>query len=248
MSRTHASVQASTTPVATHVTPAVQRTAAPALASSDVRVAERRPRAGHHFGDVSFVEPAVTSVQRDPTDPPSTPLDNVRRMLAGTYAAFLLRNQAQQLRGGAVDPSSRLGALQHTARFQPGTVGHGAHWGISQVHAFMGNIGQSTIGNLFGGARAQQMMAQPIYSPGNMGLARMEHGFWRNALANPASLGEWFGGLVGSTFPPFSRGGLQMFGNLARTAAPRAAMRAGPVGAAGYLSWDALQSLFPRRQ
>ena len=240
MARTHAVVQGSTAPVTTHATAVPTRPAVSAFEPPDTASAPERPIAGHHFADVSFVEPAAASVQRQPDPPPSGNPDDARRMMEGGYSGFILRNLLMQRYGGTPDPSTRLAALRGTAHFNPGTVGHGAHWGITQIYSMLGGIGQSTIGSLFGSPQAQSMMAQPIASPANRGLANMEHGYWLQRLMRPGSAGELFGGILGSIFNPGARAGLQGLGGVARTVAPRAAMHAGPVGVAGALGLHAL--------
>ena len=136
----------------------------------------------------------------------------------GMYGGFVARNLYQQRRAfdneDSVDHSTRLGAMLASNSFPSGTVGYGAHGGIRAVHALMGGIGQSDIGNLFRGEEAQRVMGEPIDSPANLELGQMEHQYWQNRYeghgAHGASTtGERFGGFAGSSFSPETRAQLQ---------------------------------------
>jgi hypothetical protein len=152
-------------------------------------------------------------------------------MVGGSgYASFVTRNmhkQKQALSGRVpVDPSSRLGAFVSTAKFGPGTVGFGAHPAIGGIHSLFGGIGQSTIGTLFNSMGAQNLAAQSIKSGANKGLGTLEHSFWKKTLFSPTSIGEVFGGAMGSSFVPSVRAGIQSTFASVRATAPQLAMKA----------------------
>lgn len=157
------------------------------------------------------------------------------------YSSFVARNmtlQEQALRGGTVDLSTRLGAMLPMSQFSPSQVGGGAYPGIRAIHSLMGDIGQSNIGSLFNSPEAMHLASQPIQSGANRGLGQLEHSFWRTRMngigaSGAASIGERFGGVIGSAFVPDVRAGIQAgFASLSATF-PRAAVRA--PGAAAVL-------------
>ncbi len=157
------------------------------------------------------------------------------------YSGFVMRNmvlQEQVLKGGTVDPSTRLGAMRAMSPFSPGQVGGGAYPSIRAIHSLMGGIGQSNIGSVFNSPEGMHLASQPIQSEANRGLGQLEHSFWRTRMngagaSGAASIGERFGGMLGSAFVPDVRAGIQAgFASLSSTL-PRAAMRA--PGAAAVL-------------
>lgn len=161
------------------------------------------------------------------------------------YSGFVTRNmvhQSRALNGGSVNPASRLGALQATSHFGPNTVGSGAHNAIRAIHSLMGNVGQSNIGTLFRSAQVQGFASQSIRSAANNMLASAEHGFWtvrRGGIgANGAStMGERFGGVLGSAVQPNVRAAIQTGFSAMASAAPRVAARApGVAGVVGGLA------------
>jgi hypothetical protein len=216
--------------------PAPQGAAPLPQAGSPTRPAAR---GGHSLGSLRITAPEIAGsgapLQAKLAPSSQSPLqldddDSGVGTAAGGLAglglgAFVLRNFRQQQaarRGGPVDLTSRLGALRATQRFLPGTVGHGAHGGISAIHLLLGGLGQSNIGSLFGGPEAQNLLGQPIGSSANRGLGSLEHQFWLQRLLGRgargrATVGERFGGLLGSSVPPGGRAMLQRGFN----AAPR---------------------------
>lgn len=172
--------------------------------------------------------------------------------MAGTaagagYSGFVARNVFQQesaLRGGAVNPSSRLGAMMHSRAFGPGTVGFGVHPNIRAIHSVLGNIGQSNIGSLFASPSAQRLMASPIGSSANAMMATTEHGFWGTRLSGQgahgaSTMGERVGGMLGTAARPSARSFLQSAMHSVRTLSPMMAVRSPQAAAiAGGLAFS----------
>jgi hypothetical protein len=213
----------------------------------------------HRLASVSLdSEAAQPVVQLDPNDePPPRPApglwDAMRTGMGPSYATFVGHNVWRQQFAHLADPSTRMGAIQHTASFQPGQIGHGAHWGIRNIHALLGGIGQSNIGALFGDPHMQVLMRQQIASPANREVGTRENRLWRQRLAGvgaagPSTIGERFGGVLGSMFNAGARSSLQTFGDAFRTAAPRAALRSAPAAAVALGVWDGVSQWRRRLQ
>jgi hypothetical protein len=181
---------------------------------------------------------------------------------SGLYASFVFRNLVNQHRASAnplsVARGSRLDAFVSTARHGPGTVGFGAHPNIAAIHALLGGVGQSDVGELF--RRSGSELSSPIESGGNRQLAENEHGYWRHRLSpspgtsrfapwdqasRVSTLSDRVGGLMGSAVSPGPRAWLQSTMASVRNVHPGIAMR-GP-GVAASLVPSALSAFLANR-
>ena len=85
---------------------------------------------------------------------------------------------------GAIKPDqeSRLGAFAGTHGYPEGTVGNAVHLGIAAIYLALGDAGQENIGRVFNSPEAKALYSQPIDSPANLEMARLEYGYWSNVL------------------------------------------------------------------